>query len=411
MTGALALGLCGPMETAAGAGTDDSMAGAEPESSDRAVTLEPPPRTWEDRPTTLSGVLIGGSTADQVQLRVRIGGADRWAPLGDPLPVSADGGFATEATFRDPGPIALAATDGQVESAIVELRVRDRRVRAGKMRSAYAVLAARPRFRGWVVPSEPGQRIEIWTRRPKEQPRRAAVVRTGAAGRFSYRLPARSRRETRAVWAVSRGGAPSAREHSARKRYRLVPRLAAEVSRVARKAVRESYHRGCPVGPSRLRRITMVYRGFDNTYHWGRLVVAVRYVEAMKRAFRRGLASGLRIRRMVPVEAYGGSDPRSMAADNTSAFNCRQVTGDPYSLSPHSYGYAVDINPVENPYQDSAGRWWPRAGLRHRDRSRKVTGMIRRNTVIRRAFGALGFRWGGFWTHRDWQHFDAQGRR
>ena len=33
------------------------------------------------------------------------------------------------------------------------------------------------------------------------------------------------------------------------------------------------------------------------------------------------------IRRMRSVDAYGGNDDRSMAADNTSAFNCRFVSG------------------------------------------------------------------------------------
>ena len=39
-----------------------------------------------------------------------------------------------------------------------------------------------------------------------------------------------------------------------------------------------------------------------------------------------------------------------MRADNTSAFNCRPVTGNPYRVSQHSYGNAIDINTVRNPY-------------------------------------------------------------
>ena len=44
-----------------------------------------------------------------------------------------------------------------------------------------------------------------------------------------------------------------------------------------------------------------------------------------------------------------GSDLAAMRADNTSAFNCRTVTGNPYRLSQHSYGNAIDINTVRNP--------------------------------------------------------------
>lgn len=58
---------------------------------------------------------------------------------------------------------------------------------------------------------------------------------------------------------------------------------------------------------------------------------------------------------MRSTAAYGGDDVRSMADDNTSAFNCRQVTGDPGRLSRHAHGDAVDVNPVENPYVDRRG--------------------------------------------------------
>ena len=60
------------------------------------------------------------------------------------------------------------------------------------------------------------------------------------------------------------------------------------------------------------------------------------------------------IRRMVPVDAYGASDFRSIEADNTSAFNCRYVEGTT-RWSEHAYGRAIDINPIENPYV-SGGR-------------------------------------------------------
>ena len=56
---------------------------------------------------------------------------------------------------------------------------------------------------------------------------------------------------------------------------------------------------------------------------------------------------------------YGGNDPRQMAADNTSGFNCRKVVGNPYKMSPHSYGIALDVNTVQNPYRDDRGKWWP----------------------------------------------------
>lgn len=78
-----------------------------------------------------------------------------------------------------------------------------------------------------------------------------------------------------------------------------------------------------------------------------------------------------------PTAVYGGTDIKAMFHDNTSAFNCRHVTGDPPSLSPHSYGTAIDINTVRDPYMDSSGRWYPRTkGASYRDRSHIRPGML-----------------------------------
>jgi len=73
------------------------------------------------------------------------------------------------------------------------------------------------------------------------------------------------------------------------------------------------------------------------------------------------------IRRMHLVDAYGADDRRSMAADNTSAFNCRFVAGSGGVWSEHAYGHALDLNPLENP-------------LRHRRRLRLAArrGSLRR---------------------------------
>ncbi len=73
---------------------------------------------------------------------------------------------------------------------------------------------------------------------------------------------------------------------------------------------------------------------------------------------RASFASRFPVRSMRPTDVFyaGGrrtptqSDVAAMKADNTSAFNCRPVTGNPYRVSQHSYGNAIDINTVRNPY-------------------------------------------------------------
>jgi poly-gamma-glutamate synthesis protein (capsule biosynthesis protein) len=113
------------------------------------------------------------------------------------------------------------------------------------------------------------------------------------------------------------------------------------------------------------------------------------------------------------VDDYRGDDDRSMAANNTSAYNCRRVAGSD-SWSAHAYGAAIDINPVQNPYLDGTSIS-PPAGQRFAalDRSRRAhlpAGTIREPGVVVRAFAGIGWRWGGAWeASPDYQHFSASG--
>jgi D-alanyl-D-alanine carboxypeptidase len=171
-----------------------------------------------------------------------------------------------------------------------------------------------------------------------------------------------------------------------------------------------SWHADCPVGLSDLRLITLTYRGFDGRDHTGRLVANRDGTAALVGAFRRLYAAHFPIRRMEPVDRYGGDDYRSIEADNTSAFNCRTATGSS-SWSNHAYGRAIDVNPIENPYV-SGGRSSHRASAPYLDRARHRPGMAYAGGVLVNAFGAVGWGWGGSWAGsvRDYQHFSVNGR-
>ena len=152
------------------------------------------------------------------------------------------------------------------------------------------------------------------------------------------------------------------------------------------------------------------YVGFDGRAHTGALVVNRRVVADAETVFRRLYVARFPIRRMRPVARYGGSDARSMAADNTSAFNCRHaVASGPPSWSVHAYGEAIDVNTVENPYL-AGGRVLPPAGRSYLDRSRYRRGMALPGGVLVRAFASVGWFWGGRWAGSpDWQHFSKTG--
>ena len=185
----------------------------------------------------------------------------------------------------------------------------------------------------------------------------------------------------------------------------------AKVSRIQnRSQLRYSWHPGCPVAPSGLRLITMTYRGFDHQVHTGRLVVNAAVTGKLILVFRTLFAMGYPIRRMVPVDAYHGSDFASIQADNTSAFNCRDATGSS-SWSEHAFGLAVDLDPCENPYVAADGFEAHKRCLRYVDRSLPDPGVIHAGDKVVRAFASVGWGWGGTWQGaRDYQHFSANGR-
>jgi hypothetical protein len=173
--------------------------------------------------------------------------------------------------------------------------------------------------------------------------------------------------------------------------------------------LRSSWRPGCPVHHNRLRLVTIPFWGYDGERHVGRLVVHLRAIEDMRYVFRRLYESRFQLRRMQPVDVYGGSDVRSMRANNTSAFNCRTVAGTS-TWSEHAYGRAIDINPHQNPYVDD-GVVQPAAGRPWVNRSHGTPGMIRPRTLVTHAFAARGWGWGGRWTSKkDYMHFSESGR-
>lgn len=168
---------------------------------------------------------------------------------------------------------------------------------------------------------------------------------------------------------------------------------------------------GCPVALSDLRRVTLTYVGFDGRAHQGALIVNRAVATPVARAFGDLYAARFPIRRMLPIEAYGGSDFASIEADNTSAFNCRSVTGSTH-WSEHAYGEAIDIDPIENPYVDNGTTSHP-ASRPYVDRARVRTrpGVIADGGAVTRAFARIGWGWGGRWSGpRDYQHVSASGR-
>ena len=190
-----------------------------------------------------------------------------------------------------------------------------------------------------------------------------------------------------------------------------LPPYVAHVERVTGAQLPFSWHAGCPVGPAQLRRIRLRYVGFDGKPHRGQLIVNARVARDVASVFGSLYRARFPIRRMLPIDAYRGSDSRSTAADNTSSFNCRYaVAPGARHWSMHAYGEAVDVDTVENPYiQD--GRVTPANAKPYADRANVRRGMAVEGGVLVRAFARVGWGWGGRWSGSpDYQHFSTNGR-
>jgi len=163
------------------------------------------------------------------------------------------------------------------------------------------------------------------------------------------------------------------------------------------------------VAPDQLRLVKLAYWGFDDQGHEGALVVNAAVTDDAISVFRKLYDDHFPIRRMETVDVFDGDDNASMAADNTSGFNCRvAVAAGPPQWSAHAYGQAIDVNPVENPYVQG-GDILPPAGAPYVDRSSARPGMAAADGPLNAAFSAVGWSWGGRWSSPDYQHFSSTG--
>jgi hypothetical protein len=166
-----------------------------------------------------------------------------------------------------------------------------------------------------------------------------------------------------------------------------------------------------PVGCERLALVRFAYIGFDGREHGdGEAMVLDAVADQVVAIFASLRASRFPLQQARLMSAYDGDDNASIAANNTSAFNDRNVIGTT-SLSMHAYGVAIDINPVQNPAYDRIGgvrTLVPEAGAEYAHRKRLRPGMA--ESVID-VFAAHGFTiWGGRFRDPDYQHFQVERR-
>ena len=170
----------------------------------------------------------------------------------------------------------------------------------------------------------------------------------------------------------------------------------------------KSYGENCDVPYAELRYVKVLYWDFDGKVQEGELIVNKAIAQDIVDIFKELYDLKYPIEQMVLVDEYDADDNASMAADNSSAFNYRVVEGTS-RMSLHSYGMAIDINPLYNPYVhqlDGETVVTPENGAIYEDRSLDCDYYIQAGDACYNAFIKRGFTWGGDWKHqKDYQHF------
>jgi len=162
----------------------------------------------------------------------------------------------------------------------------------------------------------------------------------------------------------------------------------------------------CPVSLHHLRYLTLTHFGFDGKVHTGELVMHYRVADEVIAIFKDLYEARFPIEKMKLIDEYGGSDHHSMSDNNSSGFCFREAIGKPGIFSKHSFGLAIDINPLYNPYRKKE-LILPPEGEIFLDRSILLPGMISENDPCHRAFSKRGWIWGGVWEDRqDYHHFE-----
>ena len=169
-----------------------------------------------------------------------------------------------------------------------------------------------------------------------------------------------------------------------------------------------------PVQIDRLRLVEVDYIDFDGNVNSGQIIVLDAVAASVKSIFMELYLLKFPLQQVSLITSFDGNDDRSMEANNTSSHNYRKVAGTS-RLSLHSYGTAIDINPVQNPYilfeeGSNKATYLPPSSIQYANRLVNRLGKPDQKGYAEEVvdvFARHGFYWwGGYWDDPiDYQHF------
>ena len=166
---------------------------------------------------------------------------------------------------------------------------------------------------------------------------------------------------------------------------------------------------GSPVPLNRLSLVTISYFDFAGIeHHDGEMITLDVVADKVAEIFLELHKIRFPINKIKSIHHYKADDEASMADNNSSCF-CYRPAARTGAISIHSYGVAVDINPLQNPYivineEQGTANIHPKSGWEFLNRHKKRPGMVEDIVSI---FSKHGFLiWGGQWSSPiDYHHF------
>lgn len=155
----------------------------------------------------------------------------------------------------------------------------------------------------------------------------------------------------------------------------------------------------------------VTYVGFDGILKAGIIEVNQHVFSDVVGFFALALEIGFPIEKVARASdpEFLWNDEKIMAANASTGFNFRYITGDGSRISNHGYGRAFDVNPIQNPYIDyrrspqlvlPQGAAWDQTS----------PGTLYAQHELVQFMLERGWDWGGNWTKAsgrvDYQHFE-----
>ncbi len=154
---------------------------------------------------------------------------------------------------------------------------------------------------------------------------------------------------------------------------------------------------------NQLELIEVQYFSFDGKLHQGQLLVNKKAGTDLIEIFEIIKETKFPVAKVIPIVKYDWDDDKSMLDNNSTSFNYRMIKGTKIK-SYHSYGLAIDINPLQNPHIRK-GKVTPDNAAYNP----KEPGTLTKDSKIVREFLKRGWSWGGNWrSSKDYQHFEKR---